>query len=401
MNLSKPTLKDAILLLLAAALIFYSVFHLGDIGTLLKRLLLLIMPFLIGSVVAFVLNVPLRGFERCMRKHFQIKHAARLRVLSIVLSIATILLVLLAVGVIVLPQLVQSVSFFFKNIPTYIDQLENLAASLPDSSGKIAETLNALNGLSATEIRDRLMNFLMNGASDSSAVGDVLSSTVGIFSSVASVVVSIVIGLIFSIYLLMSKERLAIQARKICFAYLSREHARMLIHISQVTFQKFYHFVTGQLTEAVILGTLCTIGMLILQLPYAPMIGVLTGFCALIPIVGAFIGGAVGALLILTVSPMKALVFLVFLVVLQQLEGHVIYPHVVGGSVGLPSMWTLFAITVGGSVMGLAGMLLAVPICAAFYYLFSEAVHSRLKLRAIDEDSPAIINGLEDGSRGL
>ena len=398
MNLSRLTPKDVILLLVAAALIFYSVFHLTVIGAFLMRLIQLIMPFLIGSVAAFILNVPLRGFERRLQGRFQ-GRSGRLRVVSIVLSIFTVLVVFVAVGVIVLPQLVQSVTLLVKNTPTYIDQLEALAASIPDSTGKIAETLTMLEGLSAADIQEKLLDFLMSGVLDDSAIGDVISSTMGIFSSIASIAVNTIIGLIFSIYVLMSKEKLAAQARKICFAYLSGDHARSLIHVCQVTFDKFYHFVTGQLTEAVILGTLCTVGMLILRLPYAPMIGVLTGFCALIPIVGAFIGGAVGALLIVTVSPTKALIFLIFLVVLQQLEGHVIYPHVVGGSVGLPSMWTLFAITVGGSVMGLVGMLIAVPTCAAFYFLFSEAVHGRLKQRDIDEDNPVILNGLDDGTR--
>ena len=149
----------------------------------------------------------------------------------------------------------------------------------------------------------------------------------------------------------------------------------------------------------IMLIILCTIGMLILRLPYAPMIGVLTGFCALIPIFGAFIGGAVGALLILTVSPMKALTFLIFLIVLQQVEGHVIYPKVVGGSVGLPAMWTLFAITIGGSLMGLIGMLLSVPLCAALYYLFTEIVYARLKHNEIPPDDAVIQSGVDEGLR--
>ena len=172
-----------------------------------------------------------------------------------------------------------------------------------------------------------------------------------------------------------------------------------LVHAAQVSFAKFYHFIIGQLTEAIILGTLCTIGMLVLRLPYAPMIGVLTGFCALIPIFGAFIGGAVGALLILTVSPIKALTFLIFLIILQQIEGHIIYPKVVGGSVGLPAMWTLFAITIGGSLYGLVGMLISVPLFAALYYLFTEIVYARLARNEISAEDQLIQSGVDEGLR--
>lgn len=399
MDLSKLTLKYVLLLVAASALIFYSIFHLTVIGNFFMRLVRLVTPFVIGCVVAFILNVPLRGFEKLIYKHTEVQKSSRVRVASILVSIVTVCLVFSIVAGIVLPQLVQSVSLLIKNVPTYVDQLSALVSSMPDPTGKVHDTMNTLNGLSAATIQKALLDFLMSGALNDSAISNMIQSTMGIFSSIASVAVNSIIGFIFAVYVLRSKERLAAQARKICLAFLSEPHARSLIHICQVAFNKFYHFVTGQLTEAVILGSLCTVGMLLLRLPYAPMIGVLTGFCALVPIVGAFIGGAVGALLIVTVAPIKALIFLVFLLVLQQVEGHVIYPHVVGGSVGLPSMWTLFAITVGGAVMGLVGMLIAVPLCAAFYYLFAESVHGRLKAKAIDEDASVIVSGLEDGTR--
>ena len=196
-------------------------------------------------------------------------------------------------------------------------------------------------------------------------------------TSIFSVVANIVLGLIFALYLLLDKNRLVRQIKKVSGKYIPSKIHSKVSHVLEVVNDSFRRFIVGQCTEAVILGTLCTIGMMILKLPYAAMIGALIAFTALIPIVGAFIGAGVGAFLILMESPMKALIFLIFIIVLQQLEGNLIYPKVVGSSIGLPGIWVLAAVTVGGGVMGIWGMLIGVPVAAAVYRLVREAVNKK------------------------
>lgn len=401
MEFPKITLWRLLVLVFVVALIIYGVFNMDMIGAFVGKVMGLVRPFLIGVVIAFILNVPLRLFERRVFVHVKNSRFKQMeRGISIVLSIVLVWAVLGLVVSVVLPKLARSISLFISAIPNYIDYLINFLSMFDQHSSAISNFMDQMQNLSPSTLENYL-NGLMNDqiSAWTSMLSTAVMSTVSFVGSLASSLVQIVVAFIFSIYILFNKEKLAVQARKICFAFLSKRTAIYFVHAAQVSFAKFYHFIIGQLTEAIILGSLCTVGMLILRLPYAPMIGVLTGFCALIPIFGAFIGGAVGALLILTVSPMKALTFLIFLIILQQVEGHVIYPKVVGGSVGLPAMWTLFAITIGGSLFGLLGMLLSVPLFAAVYYLFTEIVYARLKRNEIPADDALIQTGVNEGIR--
>lgn len=401
MELPKLTMTRLLALVFVVALIIYGVFNMDMVGRFIGYVIGLIRPFLIGVVIAFILNVPLRLFEQRIFARVQNARFKKMeRGISILLSIVLVWAILALVVSVVLPQLASSVSLFLSSIPSYIDYLINFLSMFEQYSPAVGNFTDQIQNLSPSTLETYLTGMLNDQISAwTSVLSSAFMSTVSFVSSLASSVVHVVVAFIFSIYILFNKEKLAVQARKVCFAFLSRRTAVYLVHAAQVSFAKFYHFIIGQLTEAIILGSLCTIGMLILRLPYAPMIGVLTGFCALIPIFGAFIGGAVGALLILTVSPMKALTFLIFLIVLQQVEGHVIYPKVVGGSVGLPAMWTLFAITIGGSLFGLIGMLLSVPLFAAMYYLFTEIVYARLKRNEIAQDDELIQSGVNEGLR--
>lgn len=401
MDLKNFSIPRVLLLIFVVALIIYGVFNMETIGGFIGWLVNLVRPFLIGVVIAFILNVPLRFFERrvfCRIQHPRFKKIER--GVSVLLAIVLVWAIIGLIVSVILPQLASSVSLFASSIPSYFEYLTNFLAMFEKYSPAVAQLSDQLQNLSPSTLEAYLTTQLNSQISElTSMVSSAVMSTVTFVVTLASGVVEMVVAFIFSIYILFNKEKLAVQARKICFAFLSKRAAVYLVHAAQVSFAKFYHFIIGQLTEAVILGTLCTIGMVVLRLPYAPMVGVLTGFCALIPIFGAFIGGAVGALLILTVSPIKALTFLIFLVILQQLEGHIIYPKVVGGSVGLPAMWTLFAITVGGSLYGLVGMLLSVPLFAALYYLFSEIVYARLARNEIPADDKLIQSGVDDGLR--
>lgn len=248
----------------------------------------------------------------------------------------------------------------------------NLAGFLEAHSIQLPEF-----SLNSAELQNNITSFLSKYGED------FLNTTIGITSSIFSLVVNLVLALAFSLYLLAQKETLTGQAKKVVRALFSEKWAHWITDVARMTNRTFSNFVTGQLTEAVILGTLCFLGMLIFRLPYAGVISVLVGFTALIPIFGAFIGVGIGAFLILLVSPIKALWFILFFVILQQLEGNLIYPRVVGKSVGLPGIWVLAAVTVGGNAFGLAGMLLAVPLCSVLYTLARQGVNARLARKGL------------------
>ena len=221
--------------------------------------------------------------------------------------------------------------------------------------------------------------FLKNGA------GNVLNSTVTVAKTLINSVMNFCVAFVFACYILLQKEKLATQIRKILYAFFSKKVVEKVLEIASLSYRTFANFVTGQCCEAVILGTMFFISMSILRFPYALLVGVLIAFTALIPIFGAFIGCFLGTLLILVADPMKAIAFVILFLVLQQVEGNLIYPHVVGGSVGLPSIWVLVAVTVGGSLMGIVGMLVFIPISSVVYALFREMVYKRLKERGIHD----------------
>lgn len=400
MEQPKLSIPRVLLFVFAVALIIYTVFNMETMLSFINKSLVLIKPFLMGAVIAFVLNVPLRFFEHHVFSHVNHPKFKKIeRGVSILLSLLLVWVALGLVVRIVVPQLVESVSLLVSTIPGYIDYLINFLSEYENESEAVANFINQIEGISPATLETYTMGWLNDQVTAHSILSSAFMSTVGIVSSVASGVINFFVALVFGVYILGSKEKLAVQARKICFAFFNKIHAAYLVHAAQVSFAKMYSFITGQLTEAIILGSLCTLGMIIFRLPYAGMIGVLTGFCALIPIFGAFIGGAIGALLIFTVSPIKALTFVIFLIVLQQVEGNFIYPKVVGGSVGLPAMWTLFAITIGGALMGLIGMMLFVPLCAIIYYLFAELVNRRLEKNSISSSDDMIQYGLKEDIR--
>ena len=223
------------------------------------------------------------------------------------------------------------------------------------------------------------IDFLKNGA------GSVLTSTFSVARTVINYLVNFFIGFVFACYILLQKEKLSRQIKKVLYAFLPEKAVQKTLDVASLSYRTFSNFVTGQCLEAVILGTMFFVVMSIFQFPYALLIGVVIAFTALIPIFGAFIGCVIGAFLILVVNPMKALMFIILFLVLQQIEGNLIYPHVVGGSVGLPSIWVLLAVTVGGSLMGVLGMLIFIPLFSVLYALFREFVYKRLKERGIHD----------------
>lgn len=331
-------------------------------------------PFLYGGVIAFVLNLPMKAFENKMLKKWNGKAASRLkRPLCMVLAILAVFLVITIVIGTVVPQVTATAAEVGKKIPAFVDrateELDNLAENYPELAGKV-EALEEME-INWDSLMGTVIDFLRNGA------GDVLTSTVNVASGIIGGIVNTVIAFIFALYILSQKEKLANQCVRILSAYLPEKAGDRILEVCSMLHRNFSNFITGQCLEAVILGALFVVFMTIFRMPYALMIGILIAFTALIPIVGAFIGCIVGAFLIMIDDPVLAMWFVVLFLVIQQIEGNLIYPRVVGNSVGLPSIWVLMAVSLGGSLFGVAGMLFFIPLLSTVYALIRESVNRR------------------------
>lgn len=334
----------------------------------------IIKPFLYGGAIAFVLNIPMKAIEKWLfgkNKNARVEKIKR--PVSIILSFTLVLLALVLVGVIVVPQVTKTLMELGNKIPEFLIEaqkwLEDMFASQPQLLAMLTEL--DPKELKLDSMLTSAVNFMRNG------FGSVLASTVMVASNIIGGVVNTFIALIFSFYILAQKEKLEDQIKRIMQAYLSKKVYIKTMKVFTLAGKTFGSFITGQCTEAVILGAMFVICMTIFGFPYAVLVGVLIAFMALIPIVGAFIGCFVGTFLIMVDDPIKAIWFLVLFIVLQQIEGNLIYPHVVGSSVGLPSIWVLAAVTLGGSLMGIAGMLIFIPIVSTVYTLLREDVNKR------------------------
>lgn len=335
-------------------------------------------PLIMGGAIAYFVNIIMSFFERHYVKkcRFQVIMKQK-RLICMILAFLSLIGIIFLIFNLVLPELINCIKELVQEGPAAI---ESIYAALKDNTdlAQYADILDrnvTLNQAALEEKLSQAVGMLING------VGGVVNSVFLAVTSVVSAIVTLVVGLIFSIYLLLGKERFGRQIKLVICTYLPKGHKKLFYVLDTVN-RSFHSFIVGQCTEAVILGSLCMVGMWILRFPYAVMIGVLIGFTALIPIAGAYIGAGVGAFMIFTVSPLKAVLFLVFIVVLQQLEGNLIYPRVVGNSIGLPGIWVLAAITIGGGILGIGGMLLAVPLTAAAYQLLRDDVHARNRAAA-------------------
>ncbi len=327
------------------------------------------LPLVLGCGIAYVLNIIMSAMER----HYFTKKdapwvAKTRRPVCLAASIFVVLGIIFLLIRVVAPELLNAVLLLGEGIPVYVEKGIEWAV---DHSGGIPALKDWLESL-AIDWPKIIHQFL-------GSLTEILNSTVELVGLLSSSIVRLFMSLIFGIYLLSGKERLLDQAKRILKVFLQEKNYEQLFHVVAVAHHTFTSYIAGQCTEAVILGSLCTVGMLIFRFPYAPMVGALVGATALLPIIGAYIGAFVGAFMILTVSPGQVIPFICFLVILQQLEGNLIYPRVVGGSVGLPGMWILAAVTVGGGLWGILGMLIGVPLTATAYKLFSEYIHMREK----------------------
>lgn len=330
-------------------------------------------PLLIGCVMAYVINILMAFYERWYDRLFQVEVKRNVkRTVCLILAFFSLIGVVALIVNLVLPELINCIASFIRLLP---DVLE-LAVDFIGEEQVVKFFPEIANGFDISVISAEIETVLKSVIG---SLGGAVGSIFAAVTSAASVMINIVIGLVFSLYVLMEKEKLGRQVRTMIKTYLPKAADRCF-YITEVLDECFHSFIVGQCIEAVILGALCVIGMLLFRFPYAVMIGVFIGFTALIPIAGAYIGAGVGAIMILTVSPLQAVQFLAFIVILQQLEGNLIYPKVVGSSIGLPAIWVLTAITIGGGILGVAGMLVAVPLFATLYRLVKEDVLRRNSL---------------------
>lgn len=327
----------------------------------------IVMPLIIGLIFALIINVPMSFLEDHLWKKGTEKGAKIRRPLAFIMSLLFIIGIIVGVVWLVIPALVEAITVIGDGVMSYVNALSAMSkeeiAQLP--VGRL------LLNVDWDKTLQTMQTFLKNQGSD------IFNTAVGTVSSVVSGIYDFFIAAVFAVYILFNKEKLKEQTARLVKAWIPDNIADFTIHACRLLGKNFKNFVTGQSLEAVILGVLCIIGMLILKIPYAPMVGTLVGVTAIIPVVGGFIGAFVGAFMILTVSPVKAVIFLIFILVLQQLEGNLIYPKVMGTSVNLPSMWILAAVTIGGGIAGAGGMLLAVPIASTLYVLVREATEKR------------------------
>ncbi len=368
MELSKKTVKRILLIITFTVVLIWGIYNHKLLLNYLGSVYALIRPFVIGLCMAYVVNVIMRPIERMWMKALSKckgKWVKKLkRPICLLLSILLIIGIILAVVFLIMPELSDSVSSLVSMIPSYAAEIEGWWDAL---SARLVKYGVDLPRFSFEP--DKLIDFLKDGGTA------VINTTLSATTSIVTAVINFVLALVFSVYVLAQKETLKRQSEKVLARIMKPERKKKLIALLALVNRTFTNFITGQLTEAVIIGALCFIGMAIFSMPYAPAISVLVGFTALIPVFGAFIGTAIGAFLILLVKPIQALWFIVFIIVLQQFEGNLIYPKVVGKSVGLPGIWVLVAVTIGGNAMGVIGMLISVPLCSVLYVLARNAVN--------------------------
>lgn len=377
MEISKQSKKHLMQIIAFAILLYCGIEHFRVVVAVFQFILGILMPFLIGGAIAFVLNVPMKKIEKHLFTGNKKMDSLR-RPLAYVLTLLCVIGMLTLAMVVVIPELGNTITLLMEQIPVAIKEIQKLLAEIPKQWPALAPAIEELN-VDWSSLSTAAVNFVQSIASG------VVSSGVGFFSGIVNGVTTFVIGFTFSIYVLFQKEKLASQIKQILYALCPERFSEKVLDVAKLSNQVFSSFLSGQCVEAVILGTMFVIAMTILRMPYAMLTGIVIALTALVPVFGAFIGCVVGMLLIVMVEPIQAIWFLILFLVLQQLEGNLIYPHVVGNSVGLPSIWVLAAVTIGGNLFGILGILLFIPLCSVLYALFRTYVKKRLKDRKVPE----------------
>ena len=381
MDLSKMSIKKIRELIVFTALLVVALWKFDVVLGVLKTIWDIIFPFVLGGAIAFLTNVPMSFLEKKIFENVKKKNKI---VRKLKRPISLILTIVLVVGVIalvmfgVIPQLTRTMGTLVTSINDFIPQMQSWIGEFFHNNQEIMNLVDQIEFDPDQAIKWGI-SLLGNGA------GNMMNTTMSAVGSIVSGVATFFIAFSFACYILFQKEKLHIQIRKVFFAFLPRQKADTFLKVCSLTYRTFANFLAGQCLEAVILGSMFVVTLSILRMPYALLIGILIAFTALIPIFGAFIGCAVGSFLIFMVNPQQAILFVIVFLVLQQIEGNLIYPHVVGESVGLPSIWVLAAVTIGGNLMGLVGMLVFIPLLSVLYTIFREFVYLRLKKQNIKQ----------------
>ena len=381
MDLSKVSIKKIRELIVFTALLVVALWKFDVVLGVLKTIWDIIFPFVLGGAIAFLTNVPMSFLEKKIFENVKKKNKI---VRKLKRPISLILTIVLVVGVIalvmfgVIPQLTRTMGTLVTSINDFIPQMQSWIGEFFHNNQEIMNLVDQIEFDPDQAIKWGI-SLLGNGA------GNMMNTTMSAVGSIVSGVATFFIAFSFACYILFQKEKLHIQIRKVFFAFLPRQKADAFLKVCSLTYRTFANFLAGQCLEAVILGSMFVVTLSILRMSYALLIGILIAFTALIPIFGAFIGCAVGSFLIFMVNPQQAILFVIVFLVLQQIEGNLIYPHVVGESVGLPSIWVLAAVTIGGNLMGIVGMLVFIPLLSVIYTIFREFVYLRLKKQNIKQ----------------
>ena len=380
MDFSKLSMKKIRELIVFTALIVVALWKFDVVLGVIKAVWGIIFPFVLGGAIAFVINVPMSFLEKKLfgkAKEKGSKAAGKLaRPISLFLTIILVVGVIVLVMFGLIPQLTATIGSLMNSIAEFIPQMQSWVREFTHNNREIMDLVNQVE-FNPNKAIQWGMSILGNGA------GNFMNTTMTAVGSIVSGVTTFFIAFSFACYILFQKEKLHVQVRKVFFAFIPKRKAEVILEVCSLTYRTFANFLAGQCLEAVILGSMFVITLSILKMPYALLIGIIIAFTALIPIFGAFIGCALGCLLIFMVSPKQAILFILVFLILQQIEGNLIYPHVVGSSVGLPSIWVLAAVTIGGNLLGIVGMLIFIPLVSVLYTLFREYVYLRLKKQHI------------------
>ncbi|MBR6155485.1 MAG: AI-2E family transporter [Lachnospiraceae bacterium] len=361
---------------------FFVCYNISVIWKWIGKLFGILLPFIIGAAIAFVLNVPMRWIEKGLfrnREKFSGRRWAGVRrALALVLTLVLAILILTLLSYMIIPLLLTTIGQLIKQIPPGIRNITEVVEAQFNNIPMSREIIeNFADDWKA--ILEKMMGVLTD------TINGVVEEGINAVSGILSGVFNFLVGFIFSLYILAQKEKLAMQAKMILYALFEKKTADEVASVAALTEKTFASFISGQCTEALILTGMFSISMAVMKLPYALLIGLLIGATSLIPVVGTFIGCVIGALLILLVNPMQALIFIILFIVLQQIEGNLIYPKVVGDSIGLPGIWVLLSVTVGGSLFGVKGIILFIPLVSVVYSLFRKYIYGKLREKNIED----------------
>ena len=380
MNIGRKTLRNIFLGVVCCIVLYWLLFNTERVQGVFGFIKSLIAPFALGAGLAFVINVPMRAIEKRLLK---IERPGLRRGIAVLLTFVAFALVLVLIVQLLLPQLGSTVETLVSKLPGFAYRLRDMAEDFLKSNPQILEWVVAntdFENMDWMTYVEKVVAWISDSVS--SVVGSTFSAIGGVFMGLFNGVISFV----FAMYCLFRKEILACQGKKLLYAFLPEKFCDESVRILRLTATTFGNFISGQCLEALILGAMFAISMLIFRMPYVPLVSVLVAITALIPIVGAFIGCGLGAFFILVDNPIKAVWFIVMFLVIQQIEGNLIYPRVVGKSVGLPGMWVLLAVALGGKLMGVSGMFIMIPLVSVAYTLLREVTNKRLEMRGITAD---------------